>query len=209
MRFSLRTSKEILTTFSDWAHSNDIVRAAVLTSSRVKPDINVDDLSDYDIELYVSDLHPFQRGDDWLEIFGPILVRWPCKPRTTSRERFTTRLILFKDFVRIDFQITDKTEIEPSCYDDGYQILIDKDNLTTCLNEPTFKEHITKIPAREEFETLVNEFWWAVTYVPKYLWRDEFTFAKYMLDNVIRYDYLQRVLEWHIGIQRDWSVNSG
>ncbi len=65
------------------------------------------------------------------------------------------------------------------------------------------------MPTGAELETLVNEFWWAATYVPKYLWRDELPFAKYMLDNVIRYDYLQRIVEWYIGMQHDWSVNTG
>ncbi|MCP4754648.1 MAG: aminoglycoside 6-adenylyltransferase [Proteobacteria bacterium] len=205
----MKTSEDVVKHFKDWAQSNDLVRAAVLTSSRVKPDANVDDLSDYDIEMVVADLQPFQRDDGWLEDFGPIMVRWPNKPRSTGRDSFVTRLVLFKDFVRIDFQITDQSEIEPGTYDDGYRILIDKDNLTSCLNQPTYQDHIVKKPAREEFETLVNEFWWAATYVPKYLWRDELPFAKYMLDNVIRYDYLHKVLEWTIGLQRDWSVNTG
>ncbi len=135
---------------------------------------------------------------------------WPYAPRSTSfDEQFITRLILFKDYVRIDFQITDNTAIEPDRYLDGYHILIDKDNLTTCLRKPTFQHHIIQKPTKHAFETLVNEFWWAATYVPKYLWRDELPFAKYMLDNVMRYDYLQNVVEWYIGLQYDWSVNTG
>jgi aminoglycoside 6-adenylyltransferase len=186
------------------------VRAAILTSSRVKLDANVDELSDYDIELYVTDLHPFRRNDEWLDAFGHILVRWPYTPRSTSfGKRYITRLILFNDYVRIDFQITDITDIEPARYDDGYEVLIDKDNFTTGLQTPTFQQYHIKAPTREAFEILVNEFWWAATYVPKYLWRDELPFAKYMLDNVMRYDYLHQVVEWYIGLQHDWSVNPG
>jgi aminoglycoside 6-adenylyltransferase len=205
----LRTEKEVLAQFEDWAQANDLIRAAVLTSSRVKPNTTTDFLSDYDIELYVTELQSFQQNDDWLNTFGPIMVRWPYKPRSTGNEGGITRLVLFKDGVRIDFQITDKLEIEPDAYQDVYQVLIDKDNLTGCLNKPTDQEYIVKAPTQEEFETLVSEFWWAAIYVPKYLWRDEVPFAKYMLDNIMRYEYLQSIVEWYIGSQNGWSVNTG
>jgi len=205
----LRTEEDVLSQFSEWARRNDVIRAAVLTSSRVNPNPCIDFLSDYDIELYVSDLRPFQQDDSWLRVFGPIMVRWPLKPRSTDGENWITRLVQFKDGVRIDFQITDQTSIEPDAYDNGYRVLIDKDNLTTGLQEPTFSEYIIKKPSRQEYETLVHEFWWDAIYVPKYLWRDELPFAKYMFDNVLRYSFLQKVVEWYIGLQNDWSVSTG
>jgi len=205
----LRTEEEVLTQFNKWAQSNDLIRAAVLTSLRVDPKGVTDFLSDYDIELYVADLEPFRKDDEWLSVFGPIMVRWPLKPRSTFDEKRLTRLVLFKDGVRIDFQITDKTEIEPDAYDDGYRILLDKDDLTIGLNDPTFSKHIIKKPSREEYDTLVHEFWWNATYVPKYLWRDELPFAKSVLGQTVRDKYLRTVIEWFIGLQHDWSVNTG
>ena len=205
----MKTEKEVLIQFEDWAQANDLVRAAVLTSSRVKPGAVIDFLSDYDITLYVADLQPFRQNDDWLRAFGPILVRWPYKPRSPFDESWLTRLVLFKDGVRIDFQITDKTDLEPIAYRDGYRVLIDKDNLMAGLSEPTYLEHGVKVPSREEFETLTREFWWAAIYVPKHLWRDELPFAKYMLDKVMRYEYLEKVVAWFIGSQHGWSVNTG
>ncbi len=205
----MRTEEEVLAQFGEWAHGNDLIRAAVLTGSRVDPDGVTDFLSDYHIELYVADLRPFQKCDDWLSVFGPIMVRWPLRPRSTFDEKWLTRLVLFKDDVRIDFQITDKTEIAPGTYDNGYRVLIDKDNLTTGLHDPTFAEYIIKKPSQQEYETLVYEFWWEATYVAKYLWRDELPFAKYMFDKVIRYPYLQTIVEWHIGLQNNWSVSTG
>jgi len=205
----MRTEQEVLTQFDDFAYGNDLVRAAVLTSSRVDPEGVIDFLSDYDIEMYVADLRSFQQDDDWLRAFGPVMVRWPLKPCSTVDENWITRLVLFKDGVRIDFQITDKTKIESDAYNNGYRVLIDKDNLTTGLCKPTFSEYIIQKPSRQEYETLVHEFWWDATYVPKYLWRDELPFAKYMLDKVILYSYLQRVVEWYVGTQNDWSINTG
>ena len=206
----MRTEQEVLTQTENWAEENDLVRAAVLTSSRANPERETDFLSDYDVELYVSDLKPFKRNDDWLSVFGHVLIRWPYRPRSTNfGEDFITRLILFTDFVRIDFQITDKTEIKPDNYEDGYKILVDKDNLTESLNQPTFQKYNIRRPSKEEFETLVNDFWWNATYVPKYLWREELPFAASMMGQEIRDKHLRTIMEWFIGFQHDWSVNSG
>jgi aminoglycoside 6-adenylyltransferase len=205
----LRTEEQVLSQVTEWARGNDVIRAVVLTSSRVDPGPCIDILSDYDIELYVADLRPFQQDDSWLSAFGPIMVCWPLKPQSTGGKKRITRLVLFKDGVRIDFQITDQTHIEPDAYDNGYRILIDKDNMTTGIQESTFSKYIIKKPSRQEYETLVHEFWWDAIYVPKYLWRDELPFAKYMFDNVLRYSFLQKIVEWYIGLENNWSVNTG
>jgi len=205
----LRTEAEVLGHFGQWAGESDLVRAAVLTSSRVHPDAPVDELSDYDIELYVRDLAPFVAGDAWLEAFGSVLVRWPVHPRSTGRDDWITRLVLFRDGVRIDFQITAKTVIEPDAYRNGYRVLVDKDSLARALNPPAHDEFIIRKPSREAFETRAQEFWWDATYVPKYLARDEVPFAKFMLDHVLRHGFLDPMVEWHIGVRTGWSVNPG
>jgi aminoglycoside 6-adenylyltransferase len=205
----VRTENEVLAQFDSWARGNDLVRAAVLTSSRARPDGKIDFLSDYDIELYVGDLEPFQRDDGWLDAFGPIMARWPFRPRSTGNDGWITRLVLFRDGVRIDFQISDQLTIAPNEYDDGYKVLIDKDDLTTRLNPPTFSANWIKKPSQEQFDTLVHEFWWDATYVPKYLWRDELPFAASVLSQVVRTEYLHTVIEWFIGLQHGWSVNTG
>ena len=207
----MRTEKEVLSHFKKWAKNSDLIRAAVLTSSRANPEAEVDFLSDYDIELYVSDLSKFKKNDEWLEEFGPIMVRWPYKPRSTGFKdgNWITRLILFKDGLRIDFQITDQSKIEKDAYANGYKILIDKDGITENLKKPTYSEFIIKKPEQEEYEALVNEFWWNAYYVPKYLWRDQLPFAKYMLDCTLRYSYLHQIIDWYIGLKNDWSVETG
>ena len=205
----MRTEKEILVQFDKWAQGNDLIRAAILTSSRVNPERETDFLSDYDIVLYVADLQPFRKNDQWLDAFGPILIRWPRRPRSMHGETAITRLVLFKDGIRIDFCITDESRIAPDAYDDGYRILLDKDNLTTDLNEPTFSEHLIRKPCREEYETCVHDFWWNATYVPKHLWRDELPFAANMLGQGLRDEYLRTIMEWYIGLQNNWSVNTG
>ncbi len=204
----MRTQEEVLKQFTEWAQPNDQVRAAILTSSRANPDRETDVLSDYDIELYVADLQPFQQGDGWLGHFGEVMVRWPFNPIDSGWEG-VTRLIIFRDKVRIDFQIREAAVAAADAYDDDYRILLDKDGLLAGLKPPTHMEHVVKKPTRDEYEVLVNEFWWDAHYVPKYLRRDELPFAASMLGQAVRDEFLHTMLGWAIGLQNDWSVNPG
>ncbi|HEU5347674.1 MAG TPA: aminoglycoside 6-adenylyltransferase, partial [Ktedonobacterales bacterium] len=64
-------------------------------------------------------------------------------------------------------------------------------------------------PTNEEYQALVEEFWWETTYVAKCLWRDELTFAKYNLEVTMKFEMLFRMLEWRIELDRDWSWKPG
>ena len=205
----MKTPDEVLNQLHKWFQENENIRAAILTSSRVAPGATTDILSDYDIELYTTSLEPFRKNDTWLEKFGSIMVRWPYQPRSTFDKNWLTRLVLFKDGVRIDFQLTDHKQLEMERYDNGYQVLIDKDNLTINIPTPSYSAHIIRKPSKKEYLTLVNEFWWDAIYVPKYLWRNELPFAKYMLDYILHYKFLQKIVEWYIGLDTEWSVNTG
>ena len=185
------------------------VQCAILTGSRASEEQKIDFLSDYDIQLFVSDLEMFSKDDSWIENFGKIMIRWPLKPGSTFDSSWITRLVLFQDEVRIDFQITCPEYFDPGNYDSGFKVLIDKIRLTTNIPSPQFQQFKTVKPDSEEYETLINEFWWDATYVAKYLWRKEIPFAKYILDTSLRYKYLHTLLKWHIGLRNNWSVNPG
>lgn len=198
---------------SDFAKSNKNIRAILLTSSRANLNAYKDVFTDFDIELFVNDLQPFITTDKWLDLFGKMVICLPLKP--VENEGWITRLVLFEDGTKIDFQIsTTKTLMElsnkrklPPEYDNGYKVLLDKDNLTKKMTSPSYTAFVTQKPSEEEFYELMNDFWWDTTYVAKSLWRDELFFVKFMLDNVIRFNYLQKVIEWYIGVQNDWNVN--
>jgi len=148
-------------------------------------------------------------NDEWLSFFGDVVIKWPLKPMSTFDKNWITRLVLFDNGVRIDFQITSKKSIEASAYDSGFKVLVDKQGLTKSLDEPTFSKYIIKKPTRDEYEALVNGFFWDVIYIVKYLWRDEVYFAKYMFESVIRFEHLCKIIEWYIGSQNDWLISTG
>lgn len=199
--------QNVLEKLKGWAESNDNVVALILTSSRVDgSDAKIDQFSDYDVVLYTDSLSNFN-NDKWLNFFGDVLVKWPEKPRSTMSEDWITRLVLFENRMRIDFQITEKLDILPSDYDLGYQVLVDKNGVTKNFPQATKTKHLIKKPSEEEFLTLINDFFWDVTYVPKYLWRGSLFFAKFMFAQ-LHFEYLEKMIEWHIGSQHDWNVGT-
>jgi len=180
----------------------------ILRGSRSNPNSYTDDLSDYDIELYVKNIPQFL-NDDWLNFFGNAMIKWPLKPMPTFNKHWITRLVLFENKVRIDFQITSLKSIDASAYEDGYKVLVDKDGLTINLAKPTFSKNNIKKPGKEEFEELLNAFFWDATYVAKCLKRDELYYAKFMLDNIMRFGSLQKIIELHVAMRNDWHVSTG
>ena len=166
-------------------------------------------LSDYDIEVYVRDTGPIVANDDWLRDFGPIMVRWPLTPRPTASQDWVTQLVLFEDGLRIDFQITPKQSVTAKDYDNGYAVLVDKDGLGASLGTPTYSEFALTPPTRLAYEETINSFWWDIIYVAKELWRGELNFAKFMLDSVVRFEQLQPLIEWYIGLTQGPDAMTG
>ena len=206
----MNTTRDMAKEVTDWAKTNENVRAVVLTSSRTNPRAPVDALSDYDIELYVTDLQPFLRGNEWLETFGEILICEPPRPELSEwKEGNAGSMVIFRDAPRIDFGVMLIETLENYSRDIGYKILLDKDGLTASAIPPTHTEFDTKPPAASEYEQCVNTFWWDITYVAKCLARDEFFFAKYMLDVSLHHDFLKPVIAWYIGSKNAWETNTG
>jgi len=206
----MRNAKEVLGEIINWAEQNDDVRAVLLTGSRENSNNVADLLSDYDIEIAVNNADQFLNGEQWLSAFGDIL--------TIIRvdESFSLRMVLYKDYVRIDFRIysienfkqyIDLPEL-PEHWDIGYIILCDKDRLTEHLEQPACKAFVVSKPSKEEFSATVTDFWWDTTYVAKSLWRNELFYAKYMSDKIIGFSYLQKMIEWFIGLQHGWKIST-
>src|SRR5712692_72051 len=167
-----------------WADSQPLVRAMVLTSSRANDRAPVDLLSDYDVILAVSEMRPFAHEESWLQDYGKVLVLF----------RDQGQVYGLRTLARLVGQL-----------DVGYLVLVDKDHLTQGLTPPTYTAHIPARPRNKEFQSLVEEFWWETTYVAKNLWRDELLPAKSALDFSLKLQGLRRVLEWRIELDHHWS----
>ncbi len=212
----LLDESEVLGRLLAWGERDDGIRALVLTSSRARQDDTVDQLSDYDVIAAVRDLAPFESGYGWAAAVGRPLARWGDET-TLLGERIVFRGVVYDDGVKVDYtlwpeELLDRVaqaDLLPDDLDVGYRVLLDKDEKTSRWAPATYQAHIPSPPSREEYEAQVEEFWWAMTYVAKALWRGEVVFAKFVLDYDSKLGPLRRFLEWQIEIEHCWSVRPG
>ena len=188
----------------------------LLTSSRANPNAPVDLFSDYDVILVVTDIHPFLEDESWLGDFGDALVvyRDPVR-REYGLERFA-RITQYEDGTKIDFtvwpvgilgRVVEEAHL-PDELEVGYGVLLDKDGLAARLRPPTCRAFIPAPPSEAVFREVVEEFFHETTYVAKNLWREELLPAKYSLE-LMKFDVLRRMLEWHMEGDHGWAVNTG
>lgn len=207
---------EVLKRLIAWAETRPAVRAMILTSSRARDDETVDELSDYDVIVAVTDTDEFLRNDAYVSAYGRPLARWGDEDELLGL-RTTFRGVVYDDGVKIDFtiwseellrRVVEQNEL-PEDLDVGYRVLVDKDGHATAWKSPTYRAHIPRQPTEEEYRALVEEFWWSSTYVAKSLRRDDLLMARFALDIDMKLGPLRRFLEWRIEIDHDWSLRPG
>jgi aminoglycoside 6-adenylyltransferase len=202
-----------------WASAQPLVRAMLLTSTRARPGSSVDRLSDYDVILVVSDIHPFNDDRSWLDAFSEVMVGYwdPVHPSLEHGIEQLGNVIQFMGGLKIDFSFWPAALMRriveaPDLLDEldmGYTILLDKDGVTTGLREPSYTAFIPKRPTNEEYQLHINDFLSDPPYVAKCLWRDELLPAKWCLDTDMIQTYLLRMLEWRAECDQGWSKPVG
>jgi aminoglycoside 6-adenylyltransferase len=212
----LPDNAEVLGRLVGWAESEPSVRAVVLTSTRASPQARVDALSDYDVILFVTDADAMSETGTWQSAVGRPAARWGDQDELDGRTTFF-RGVVYEDGLKVDYSIWPAALLDaiaarddlPDGLDVGYRVLLDKDGRTAGWASPTYRAHIPSPPTKEEYEALVEEFWWSTTYVAKGLWRGEIVFAKFALDRDAKLGALGRLLEWRIELDHDWSLKPG
>ena len=211
----MREKKNVLQDVKEYTKNNNDIKALLITSSTVNPHAKTDIFSDLDLVIVTDKPKKFSNKKEWRKELGDILVSFNDSFKLEAIKTYT-RLVLYQDHIRIDFSIWPVKLIKklttydklPDYLDIGYEVLYDKDNITDKLKRPTYQAFKTKIPSEEQYRITVNDFWWDITYIPKYLWRDQFYFMKYM-DYFIKFNLLQPMVEWLIGVENNWAVNPG
>jgi aminoglycoside 6-adenylyltransferase len=211
--------RDTIATISAWARARSPIRAALLTSTRAIPNAPVDRLSDYDVILVVQDIQPFVTDRTWLNDFGEVLVAYwdPIHADPVFGIEKCSNVTQYADGLKIDFGLWPVVLFEqivtapalPTELDAGYQVLLDKDHLTTHLHPPTFTGYAPKPPTDTIYQTLINDFLSDASYVAKCLWRDDLLPAKWCLDTDMKHLYLRQMLEWRMAMDHNWSVSVG
>lgn len=209
------TQQEKLQEITRWAEHNEDTRAVLLTSSMVNPRAPRDEYSDLDIELVIRNFDDYLHDEAWFSQFGRVIAR-VIENEDAFDGKNAMRMVLYEDYVKVDFKMyridAFKQQVaEPTLQEDwdvGYKILVDKDNLCTGMLPPTFQSVLIKKPGEKEFQQVLNDFWWDMTYVAKCLARDELFYARFMTDNMMRTQYLVPLLEWYVAVDHDWKITA-
>jgi aminoglycoside 6-adenylyltransferase len=207
----MRTESEMLELIINTAQSDDRIRAVLLNGSRANPNTLSDLFQDFDIVYLVTDTTPFYHDFNWIKRFGEIMIlQLPDDmqdPPPSPSEGFAY-LMQFIDGNRIGLSIVPIEKLSERLQDSLTKVLLDKDNLIPSLVAPNENNYLPQPPTTKQFADCCNEFWWMCSYVAKGLWRGQVTYAKYMVDPVLR-DELMKMLCWYVGVQTQFSKNPG
>ncbi|PEW13591.1 aminoglycoside 6-adenylyltransferase [Bacillus cereus] len=208
----MRTEKEMLDVIINIAKEDERIRAVIMNGSRVNPNVKRDCFQDYDIMYVVNDIQSFTSNHNWVHRFGEIMiVQMPeemslVQPDEDGKFPY---LMQFMDGNRIDLTLVPVELIKKFVGQDSLsKLLLDKDNCMEGFPPASDKDYLIKKPTEKEFLDCCNEFWWCSTNVAKGLWREELFYAKGMLEGPVR-DMFIVMLEWHIGMKTDFTVNTG
>lgn len=209
-------ANEVIQRITQWAERDENIRALLLTSSQVRGE--TDAMSDFDVELYVTDPTPFLGDPGWQEYLGDVLVRLPPEDAMSDGVSYG-RLVIHTDGTKVDYSIR-RMELLRRMADEqqfllidhldlGYRILLDRDGVAARLPAPTLSAEIPARPSAKEFAATVEEFFWETSYVAKNLWRGELWPWKYSLESVMKLRLLRRMLEWQVEIEHGWNLRIG
>jgi len=191
------------------AQADEDIRAAILEGSIVAGG-QVDELSDYDINIYSRDCACYLADDHWMEQIGEVLV-YQKEQLAFYDAIVPSRLVVFRDCPRVDFSFWPVSLLHEmvqghkqyESYRNGYLILVDKDGLAAQLPPPDGAGFRIATPSRDTFLQELYDFWFEAYCVAKYLSRGDLWYAKLVENGYIK-QHLYRVALWQHQAARGW-----
>lgn len=210
-----RTIEELMR----WSQSRDDVCAVLITSTRAVPGARLDAYSDYDVIVVVDDVDPFADNNEWLSVFGDVLIAYwdPLNVDPYTGAVSVGNVTQYVNGLKIDFGVWSVQRLHDVVHattpmdelDAGYRILLDKRGLTSGLPAPTYAAYTPPRPDEETYLRLITDFFIGPPYVAKSLLRGQLLPAKWVLDFDMRYNYLVPMLEWRVECDHDWAWKPG
>ncbi|GIP54641.1 aminoglycoside 6-adenylyltransferase [Paenibacillus vini] len=209
----MRSEQEMMKLLMDFAVKDDRIRLVTLEGSRTNKNILPDRFQDYDLSYFVTDIDSFKGNDEWLRVFGKMLMMQ--KPEDMDLfppelGNWFSYIMIFEDGNKVDLTLIPINELEDYfANSDGLvEVLLDKDLLLK--NEVFANDHKywIKKPIAREFDDCCNEFWMGSTYVVKGLARKEILFAIDHLNEIARPNLL-RMMAWNIGSEQGYNFSVG
>jgi aminoglycoside 6-adenylyltransferase len=207
----MRSEQEMLELIVDTAKNDERIRAVIMNGSRTNPSAPRDLFQDFDIVYIVTDVAAFKYNYEWIKRFGEVMImQMPedMQDPPPSNDSSFAYLMQFTDGNRIDLGIYPLAKLDELGKDSLSLLLLDKDGIIEPFAPASESDYLPKPPTAKAFSDCCNEFWWVCPYVAKGLWREEITYAKHMLDQVVR-EQLLKMLTWHIGAKTQFLRNPG
>jgi len=195
-----------------WGKRNAEIRSLIVTGSRAVEGKS-DEFSDYDIAVFLDDNTPFTSNDEWIEEVGQ---PWVCVHEKISwKEEFVpTRLVIFEPGVKIDFAFYSIKVLKelasnplPDEFAAGYHVLLDKDGIASTMDPPSDNCYKQNPPTQKEFQRIIEEFWFEVYHVVKYLARSDLWSVKFR-DHGIKQEFLLQMIRWHEQAKHQWNYST-
>jgi aminoglycoside 6-adenylyltransferase len=209
----MRTEQEMFELIMKIAREDEHIRAVYMHGSRANPCVEKDEYSDYDIVFIVTEISPFLNNKEWINNFGKITFifegykvqnKFFMKEINDLSCRYVW-CILLDDGNHIDLMIETVEEAMNHIHIKNKPtiVLLDKDS---CLPEQSQSNNLdcyVKKPCEDEYSAC-----WFLNSVAKGIARDQLPYAKEEFNSKITVT-LNRMIEWYIGIQTDFSVSIG
>ena len=162
----MRSERQIMDTILSVVKSSDNIRAAYMNGSRTNPNVEKDELRDYDIVFSVNDVRRMINGRKWLKPFGDIAIMQEPDSvdmawgENADLNKSYTFLMLFRDHVRIDLHI-ESSDVTKAVYgSDSLTVpLYDKDGLLSPIPASNDSMYNVAKPTAEQFAGCCNEFY--------------------------------------------------
>ena len=207
----MRSAETMYQLILDCARKDPRVRLVLLSGSRANPDAQRDDLQDFDVAWFVTNLDSFRGSEAWLESFGSrLMMQKPAEMgENPPKKPDLVYLMLFEDGNRIDLSLRPLESLEAYASGEGlWSVLLDKDQRASGLPNPSAARFAIEPPSAKAFADCCNEFWWVSPYVAKGLCRREQLYAVWHMEAVIRQELL-RILGWLVGVRDGFPVCLG
>jgi len=208
----MRNDQEMYNLILGTAREDERVRAVILNGSRANPNSPHDFFQDYDVIYIVTDVAALKRDPGFIARFGELMImQLPdemADPPPRGEHGSYAYLLQFTDGNRIDLTLYPLAQLDKLWKDSLSILLLDKDGILSPFPPANEGDYLPKPPTAKAFANCCNEFWWISPYVAKGLWRGEFVYARFMLDQALR-EQLEIMLTWYIGMNTGFSINSG
>lgn len=210
----MKSYDEMLKLILDTAENDERIRAVTMEGSNTTKGAVRDKYSDFDITFFVRDIREFTKDKNFMDRFGEVLILqrpddWYQEPYDYESRNKYAFLTQYKDGNRIDLTLIDVSNIaEQRNFQEPRKVLLNKDNYKELVDITTDAIFLIKKPGAFEYFNTCNEFRWISNYVTKGLCREEFYYAKRMMEEYMM-NMFMKMLNWKIAIDNDFKVSTG